>query len=299
MNRRHRATAAATRQLLLQIYDNVDRKHTLRAAAALAYYFILSLFPALVLLSAFIAFLPGHDLFNRTIDSMARFLPGTTMDAMNKVLGEIITRNRGTFFSLGFVGTLWSVSTGFAATIEALNEAYGMRDDRPFWKTRILALGLASLTGALLLTALSVMILGPRFGQWLAARIYLSRAFVLLWPYIHWSVAVGFTVLAVEALYLLAPSRKQTFIATLPGACLAVACWLGLSSLFGAYCRHFETFNQTYGVLGAAIVLLIWLYWTGFAILLGAELNADLAHMRSFPSVQDKSPPSGKIDQAA
>jgi Virulence factor BrkB len=91
-----------------------------------------------------------------------------------------------------------------------------VRDDRPFWKTRPLAVGLAFLTGTLLLIALSVMVVGPRFGEWLAGKVHLSGLFVLLWPYIHWTIAVGFTILAVEALYFLAPNVKQHLRATLP-----------------------------------------------------------------------------------
>jgi membrane protein len=94
------------------------------------------------------------------------------------------------------------------------------------------------MTGALMLVALSVMIVGPRFGEWLASRVHLSYLFVLLWPYIHWSIAIGFTILAVEALYFLAPNVKQRFLATLPGAILAVGCWLALSYLLGLYFRH-------------------------------------------------------------
>jgi membrane protein len=209
--------------------------------------------------------------------------------------------NRGTFLSFGVLGTSWAASGGFAAAIEALNIAYDVKDDRPFWKTRPLAIALALITGFLLLLALSVMIVGPRFGEWLAVRIHLSRLFVLLWPYIHWTIAIGFAVLAVEALYFLAPNVKQRFLATLPGAVLAVGCWLGLSYLLGMYFRHFAHFNKTYGTLGAAIALMTWLYWTGFAMLLGAELNAELAKISKEGRIQEKHepPPITRIGIAA
>jgi membrane protein len=154
-----------------------------------------------------------------------------------------------------------------------------------------LAIALALITGFLLLLALSVMIVGPRFGQWLAIRVHLSSVFVWLWPYIHWSIAIGFTVLAVEALYFLAPNVRQRFFATLPGAVLAVGCWLALSYLLGMYFRHFANFNKTYGTLGAAIALMTWLYWTGFAMLVGAELNAELAKISKEGRIQEKHEP--------
>jgi len=248
-----------------------------------------------------VAYLPLPDLFNQALGMMARFLPPDGMGLVRRVLSDVITPNRETFLSFGILGTLWAASGGFSATIEALNIAYDVQDDRPFWKTRPLAVGLALVTGALMLTALSVMIVGPRFGEWLAARVHLSYLFVLLWPYIHWSIAIGFTILAVEALYFLAPNVKQRFLATLPGAVLAVGCWIALSYLLGLYFRHFANFNRTYGTLGAAIALMTWLYWTGFALLVGAELNAELAKISRQGKIEEKHEPSPltKLDLAA
>ena len=282
-------------------YGDVLRNHTTQMAAALSYYFVLSLFPALIFLSAVVAYLPVPDLFNQALGVMARFLPPDSMGLVRRVLADVITPNRGTFLSFGILGSLWAASGGFSAAIEALNIAYEVNDDRPFWKTRPLALGLAFLAGTLLLVALSVMIVGPRFGEWLASRIHLSKLFVLLWPYIHWSIAIGFAVLAVEALYFLAPNVKQRFLATLPGAILAVACWITLSYLLGVYFRHFANFNKTYGTLGAGIALMTWLYWTGFAMLVGAELNSELAKISSEGKIAEKHepPPITKIDFAA
>jgi membrane protein len=279
------------RDVLLRTYRDVLRNHTLQMAAALAYYGVLSLFPALILLSATVAYLPVPDLFNQALNLMGEFLPPDSMGLVRRVLADVITPNKGAFLSVGILATLWSASAGFSAAIEALDIAYDVEDDRPFWKTRPLALGLAIVTGALVLMALSVMIVGPRFGEWLAARVHLSGLFVRLWPFIHWSVAVGFTILAVEVLYYLAPNVKQRFLATLPGAILAVGCWLGLSYLLGMYLRHFGNFNKTYGTLGAAIVLMVWLYWTGFAMLVGAELNAELAKVSSEGKLPEKHEP--------
>src|SRR5438034_6231321 len=186
---------------LSRTYGDVVRNHTTQMAAALSYYFVLSLFPALIFLSAVVAYLPVPDLFGQALAVMERFLPPDSMGLVRRVLADVITPNRGAFLSVGLLGTLWAASGGFSAAIEALNVAYGVEDDRPFWKTRPLAVGLAFIIGTLLLVAFSVMIVGPRFGQWLAAKVHLSTVFVLLWPYIHWSIAVCFTILAVEALY--------------------------------------------------------------------------------------------------
>jgi len=264
-------------QAISRTYEDIGRNHTLQMAAALSYYFVMSLFPALIFLSAVATYLPLPDVFNQSLNLMARFVPGDSMGLVRKVLSDVVTPNRGAFLSFGFLGTLWAASGGFSAAMEALNVAYDVEETRPFWKTRPLAIGLTFVIGFFLLMALGVMIVGPRFGEWMAGRLHLSQVWVWVWPYIHWTISVVFTILAVEALYFIAPNVKQRFWATLPGAVVAVSCWIGLSYLLGIYFRSFANFNKTYGTLGAAVGLMVWLYWTGFAMLVGAELNAELA----------------------
>ena len=276
----------------VRTYEDVNRNHTLQVSAALSYYFVMAMFPALVLLSAFVAYLPVPDLFDQALSLMSHFVPQDSMGLVRKVLADVITPNRGAFLSFGLLGTLWTASGGFANAIEALNIAYDVEETRPFWKTRPLAIGLTFLIGFLLLLALSIMIVGPRFGEWLSYRAHLSQLWVWVWPYIHWTLAVGFTVLAVEALYFLAPNVKQRFWATLPGAVSAVGFWIGLSYLLGIYFRTFANFNKTYGTLGAAVALMVWLYWTAFAMLVGAELNAEMAkRTKAGPVEQQPEPP--------
>src|SRR5882757_11123980 len=127
-------------------------------AAALSYYFVMALFPALIFLSAVVAFLPVSGLFAQALELMGRFIPQDGMVVVRKVLGDVVTPNRGTFLSLGLVGTLWTASGGFAAAIEALNIAYDVQETRPFWRTRPLAIGLTFAMGGLLLAALTIMI---------------------------------------------------------------------------------------------------------------------------------------------
>src|ERR1700751_1710553 len=176
----------------------VPDKHTLQMAAALSYYFVISLFPAFILLSAIAAYLPGANGFDQVLSMMTGFVPKDSLALVRRVLATGVTPNRGALLSFGILGTLWTASGGFSAAIEALDIAYEVNDDRPFWKTKPLALSLAFMTGALLLIALSVMVVGPRFGEWLAGRVHLSGLFVLLWPYIHWTIAVGFFLLEVR-----------------------------------------------------------------------------------------------------
>jgi membrane protein len=188
------------------------------------------------------------------------------------------------------LGIIWTASAAFDSMIEALDIAYDVKDGRPFWKTRLLAIALAAIIGSLLLAVLAVMVVGPRFADWLASRLELSAVFVAVWPFLRWTIAICFTVLAVEVLYYLAPNVKQRFAATLPGAVLAVVVWNGLSFLLGYYFRHWANFNRTYGTLGGFIAFMTWTYWTSFGLLVGAELNAELAKESKKGRLQPKEP---------
>src|SRR5579872_1546228 len=179
----------------------VDENHTMAFAAGLAYYFVLSLFPLLIFMSAVVAYLPIPDLFNQILGILAQVVPSESMSLIRKILADVVLSRHSSLLTFGVVFTIWSSSNGFAAMIEALNVAYGVAETRRIWTTRALAIGLTFLVGLLLLVALAVLVVGPKFGGWLAAKLDLSHVFVATWPYIRWSIAMGFTVVAVELLY--------------------------------------------------------------------------------------------------
>src|SRR5579863_985498 len=206
------------KRALAGTYRDVLKNETSQAAAALSYYSILSIFPALILLSALMAYIPVPHFFQDSLIGMTRVLPTAMIPALNAVIQDILTASTGAWLSLGTLGTLWVVSSAFDEMIEALDAAYDVNDKRPFWKTRILALGLGAVTGLFLMCAIATLIVGPAVGNWLSGRLHLTGAFLVLWPFIHWIIAVSFTVFAVETVYFLAPNVKQRFIAALPGA---------------------------------------------------------------------------------
>ena len=289
-----------TKQALRSAYRDVMRHHDLQVSAALSYYFVLSVFPGLIFLSAVFGSLHFGELFSHVLLLMNRLLPSDTMHVVRSVLSDVLSSHRRTWLSFGMIGTVWVASSGFAALIEALDIAYDAEDDRPYWKTRLISIGLAAITGTLLLVAMTTMIVGPRFGDWVASHLGLSEVFGILWPFLRWAIAIGFTVIAVEIIYFSAPNVKQRFPATLPGAIFAVAAWNTLSFLLGIYFRHFANFNRTYGTLAGLIALMTWLYWTSFALLVGAELNSELAKMSKQGSIESRAEPTiDKVVEAA
>jgi Virulence factor BrkB len=165
MRGRRGMTLSGIKDAVWRTAEDILQKHTFQMAAALAYYFVLAIFPALILLSAVIAYVPVQNLFNQVLGLLGSFVPPDSMQVVQAVLANVVTPNRGTLLSFGILGIVWTASGGFASAIEALNIAYEVEEGRPFWVTRPLAVGLTFMVGLLLLIALAVMIAGPHFGQ--------------------------------------------------------------------------------------------------------------------------------------
>jgi membrane protein len=271
----------------------------MQVAAALSYYSILSVFPGLIFLSAVLGLLLLGNLFNHLLTSMSHLLPADTMQIVQSVLHQVLSPHRRTWLSFGMLGIIWTASSGFAALIEALDIAYDVPEDRPYWHLRLLSIGLAAIAGGLLLVELTAMIVGPRFGDWMAAHLGLSTVFAAIWPVLRWTIAISFTVLAVEFIYFLAPNIKQRFGATLPGAIFSVIVWNGLSYLLGIYFSHFADLNHVYGTLAGFIAFMTWLYWTSFALLVGAELNSKLAKESKRGALRPRGEPIEEIREPA
>lgn len=272
---RFEGAEVSIKDVIKNAYSDIMNNHTMSLAAGLSYYFVLSLFPFLILLASLLAYLPIPDLFGQILGVMSRVVPPDSMRLVYRVVGTV-AKPHGGLLTFGIIGTLWTATGGFNNLIEALNVAYDVPETRPIWKTRLLALGLTLVIGLSLTIALTVMILGPKLGQWIANSVSLGTAFMHVWPYIRWGVSIAFTVLAVELVFWWAPNVKQRFWATLPGALLGVVFWIGSSYGLGIYFQRFANYNKTYGILGAAMALMVWLYWSWFAILTGAEINSEL-----------------------
>lgn len=277
--------------VIKRAYQDIMRNHTMAMAAGLSYYFVMSLFPLLILAAAIVAYLPIPNLFGRIVGAMQQIVPADSMGVVRSVLRDVISPHKGGFLTIGILGTIWAASGGFASFIEAANVAYDVPETRPIWKTRLLAIGLMVVIGTLMVIGAALMFVGPQFGVWLAAKVGLSWVFAKLWPVLRWVISIAFIVLAVELMFYWAPNVKQRFWATLPGAAIGVGFWIGTSYALGLYFQHFANFNKTYGTLGAAVALMVWLYWSWFMILVGAEINSELLKGEVGGNLELKHPP--------
>jgi membrane protein len=265
------------RNAAVHVVRDMEQNHTMAFAAALSYYFVLALFPFLILLSAVVAHLPlPADSFSRVMGLIARVVPAAGLDPLRSLTKDTILLTHRGLLTFGILVTLWSASSGFTALIEALNTAYHVPETRRYWKTRSVAIGLTFSVGFLLVIALGLLLVGPSINAWLTETFGMGT----LWPYVRWTVAIGCTVLAVELLYFAVPNVKHTFLSTLPGALIAVGGWIALSYLLAIYFQDLAAYSKGYGSLGVALAFGIWLYWTGFVILIGAQFNSELLQVR-------------------
>lgn len=265
------------KRALLNTYNGILQNHTFLVAAGVSYRFALCVFPALILFLALVASLPLPDLFGPLTRAMFSLFPADTAHSFQMILLDALRSNHAAWLSIGTLGTVWVLLATFGALIEALDMAYDTCNERSFWKNLLVSLLLSGVMAGLLLFALASTLIGPFLGDWLVRNMYLSREAMMLWPTIHWVASFCFALITVELIYFLAPNVKQRFFATLPGAILTVFCWVGLSHLLGFYFSHVAGFGATYGTLAGFVVLMTWLYWNLLALLVGAELNAELA----------------------
>jgi membrane protein len=256
----------------VNVVRDMAKNHTMAFAAALAYYFVLALFPFLIFLSVVVARLPLPDFFSQVMGLISQVVPASSMGPLKNLIRDTILSTHSRVLTFGILLTLWSASSGFTALIDALNTAYHLSETRRYWKTRGLAIVLTFSVGCLLVVALALLLVGPI----LSARLTEAFGMRTLWPVVRWAVAIACTVVAVELLYFVAPNVKCRFVSTLPGALIAVGGWIGLSDLLGIYFRYFSSYSRGYGSLGVALAFSIWLYWTGFLVLIGAQFNAEL-----------------------
>jgi membrane protein len=251
-------------------------------AAALTYYGVLSIFPALVALVSIIG-LVGHSATRPLLDNLGGFAPGPAHQILQRALNGLASSRGGAgiLFFVGLAGAIWSASGYIGGFVRASNAIWDVEEGRPFWKTIPLRIGLTVVMLVLLTaTAVAVTVTGPLASK-VGKLVGVGHAAVTVWDVAKWPVLVIVVALMFSILYYVSPNvRQPSFKLVTPGSILAVVVWMGVSALFGLYVANFGSYNKTYGSLGAVIIFLVWLWLTNVAILLGAELNAEIERGR-------------------
>lgn len=252
-------------------------------AAALTYYSVLSLFPALlVMVSLLGVFGQGKKTTDMVMGMIEKVVPGSAMETLRPIIDQLVNSHAAGFaLVLGLLGALWSASGYVGAFGRAMNRMYEIGEGRPIWKLRPLQL-LITLGGLIMAAAAAFMLAvsGP-VARSLGNAIGAGELAMTLWSVLRWPVILAFMIIAVAVLYYATPNVKQPkFRWISAGAAVAIVTWIAASLLFGLYVANFASYNKTYGTLAGVIVFLLWLWITNLALLFGAELDAELERGR-------------------
>ena len=189
-----------------------------------------------------------------------------------------MTRPRGGLLSFSILLALWTASSAIEAIANSLNRAYGVKERRPWWKVRLTAILLTCGLAVLVLASMALLIFGPELGGFIAAKVGLGTAFHMFWDLMRWPLTVFLMMIGAALIYYFAPDVEQQWRWITPGSVFAVLSWIATSLSFSWYVDNFGNYNLMYGSIGAIIVLLTWMYFSGFSILVGGEINAEIEH---------------------
>jgi membrane protein len=241
-------------------------------AAQQAYYYMLALFPLLILLIAIVPYLNIDP--QKAINVVNKLLPSQSAELLRDNVVKLVSERNGGLLTFGIIGTIWSASSGMNAFIKAMNIAFDVEETRSFIKARLVSI---MLTLGLIL-AFVVALLLPVFGKvimdTIQSFIHIPEPFDIVFTIVRWVVAIVVMAAVLAGLYRVAPNKHYPFKHVIPGAIFATVVWQLISLGFSFYVSNFGNYSATYGSIGGVIVLMLWLFLTGLALVLGGEINA-------------------------
>jgi membrane protein len=268
----------STGQLAKRTWKEIDEDDVFGRAAELSYYFFLAVFPMLFfLVSVFGIVAQGNPAFQeRLLSYISSVMPGDASSLISKTLNEIMRASSGSKLAFGLIAALWTASAGMKAVMDMCNITYDVKEGRPFWKSRGLAILLTIAAAVLVVTALALILYGPAVADAIFGQ---NQVIAWTWKIVQWPVAVFFVLLTFALIYYFGPDVEHpTWHWISPGSVVGLTLWLAASFAFRVYLKFFNSYSATYGALGAAIILLVWFYLTGAAVMIGSEINAEIEH---------------------
>lgn len=266
-------------QLTRRVVHGIQEDDLFGRASELAYNFLLALFPLLLFVLTLFGLFASRssELQNSLLSYFADFLPPLAFQLLKAITLEMAANATGGKLTFGIVLTLWFASGGMSSMISTLDAVYHVRKSRSWLRGRIIALGLTIAILILLLTSLFIVLVGESFSDWIAIQLHLTSIVVIAWKVLQWVAAVLFLTLAFSLIYYFGPSLEQRrWHWITPGSVFGEFLWLAASAGLRVYLHFFNTYTATYGSLAAIMILLVWLYVTGLAFLIGGEINAQI-----------------------
>jgi membrane protein len=263
-------------------------------AAQLSYYFFLALFPAILFLLSLASFFPLSNIADDVARSLGPFVSSQVLELIQEQMHRLANNDNGGLLTIGVAGALWSSSAALVSIVGALNRAYDIEEGRPWWKVRLLAIGLTFGVALFILAALSLVLIGPTLAEKLGQMTGWGTAFEWTWLILQWPLVFALVATGIGFLYYFGPDADQDWVWITPGAVAATILWLVVSLLFKMYVANFTDYEGSYGTVGGVIVVLLWFYVSGIAILVGAELNAEIEHASPYGKAPGQKNAQGK-----
>ena len=264
---------ATTMPFLKALYRETVEDDILNGAAVLGFYLMLAIFPAMIFVLALIPYLPIANVDQAIMDLLRQALPASA-DMFAGVVQDVTKEQRGDLLSFGLLAALWATSTGMYAIMQQLNIAYDVDEGRGFLRARLVAIALSLLFVVLVLGGFSLIVLGGQIQEWLGSRFGFDDALLAFIIVFRWVIILAGLLLAFSVIYYLAPNVELPFKLITAGSVVGVVVFLVASLAFAWYTQSFGNYDATYGSVGAVMVLMMWLYIAGLAILFGSEINA-------------------------
>jgi membrane protein len=260
-----------------RLWRESQKDELLGRAAQLSYYALLSLFPALMFLTALMGLFSVENFMPELMAYLRAVLPADALSMVERFLNQVAAGSGANLLSLGALGALWASSSVVTAIIDALDVVYDVREDsRPFWRIRLTALLLTVGLAGFVIFSIALVLYGPDIGRWIADMAGVGPIFTWTWNLLQWPIVIGLMLFVVAVIYYTCPDIKQDWRWVTPGSVFAVGMWLVVSLGFKLYVDHFGNYNKVYGSIAGVIVLMLWLYWSGLVLLIGGEINAEI-----------------------
>ena len=265
-------------ELLKRAAKETIADDVLSLSAQQAYYFFFSLFPALLTLIALASFFPLSNVTDDVGRALGPVVSPQVLELIQEQMRRLANNDNGGLLTFGVAGAFWSSSAAIVSIVGAVNRAYDIEESRPWWKVRLLAIGLTLAVAVVVLVAFSLVLAGPALAQKLGTATGWGAPFESAWLVLQWPLVFGLVAFGIGLIYYFGPDADQDWVWITPGAVVATILWLVISLLFKVYVARFTDYEAAYGSVGAVIVLLLWFYLSGVAILTGAELNSEIEH---------------------
>lgn len=241
-------------------------------AAEQAYYYMLSIFPLLILLISIVPYLSLDP--QKALSYLQSVMPSDSFNVIEDNVVDIITKPNGSLLTFGIIGTLWSASNGMQAFIRAMNDAFDVEETRSFIKSRLISIGLTLGLLAAFIIAMVLPVFGKVIMNFVENFINIPDGMQILINVLRWAIAFVIMVTVLAILYKVAPNKHFPFKQVLPGAIAATVMWQLISFGLSFYVSNFGNYSATYGSLGGVIVLMLWFFLTGLALVIGGEISA-------------------------